>query len=406
MSGIRKPGEAGKNAVLKEDSSIRESATLQCKTSKPKAAAPKKQSVTKEKSNTVSEKADHNVSIRRKTRKERKNSRFSSAGLTAFIVVLVLVFIGIVAFSAYLSYTYLVDRYENPFSADEIMIDGLTKVDFKVEKGSTTAEIAENLHDKGLVQNKFIFKLLSKFNGYDSLYKSGVHYLCEGLTYDEIMVILSDEPVTVTVTFSEGFTTLQMAEKLDAAGVCKKDEFLATINTIDYSSYAFIPDTKGESEFIVDGFLFPDTYKFEIDSKPETVIYKMLNRFNDIFKPEYYDRLSRVGLTTSEAVTIASHVEKETKIASEREIIARVYFNLRNKNMINLATGPVCNPGEACLKAVITMNPHNYLYYALRNDGTYYHEFFENESDFNAFISSHNGGQVTDDHPQNNPEAH
>lgn len=348
--------------------------------------------------------------LKEKSYKNMKNSRFSRGGSAALFFLFAIVLAAVCIFSAFLSYTYLVDKYENPITADSIYIDEETMVEFKVEKGARTENIADALKELNLIKNKLVFKLLSKFNGYDNLYKSGVHYLCEGLTYDEIMVILSDEPITVTVMFPEGFTTVQIAERLEANGVVSKEEFLEAVDTIDLSSYSFLPQDKGDRDYRLDGFLFPDTYNFEIDSNPDTVIYKMLNRFSDKFKPEYYERAEKLGLTVEEVVTIASYVEKECKVSSEREIIARVYYNrlksdsfttLDSKATLQyvlkrntgetvdvitdelksiddkyntylyegLTPGPICSPSEASIAAVIEMNPHNYYYFTLELGG-------------------------------------
>lgn len=296
-------------------------------------------------------------------------------------------------------------------------INEYNRIEFRVNKGATTAQIADALKEMGLIKNTFTYKIMSRFNGFDGEYKSGIHYLRDGLSIDEIMVVLSQEPETVKITFPEGFTTLQIAERLEANDVCSKEEFLSRVNEIDYSSYTFMPTERGEMDYIVDGYLFPDTYLFEIHSSVETVVYKMLNRFNDVFKPEYYDRIQKMGLTVNDVVTIASFVEKEAKFASEREIIARVYYNRlvsedlklmqcdatvlyflkkggdysgvltpedrQIDNRYNtyiyegLTPGAICSPSEASIQAVITMNPHNYYYYTLKKDGGGLHVFSE-----------------------------
>lgn len=365
--------------------------------------------------------------LREQSYQNMKKSRFSRSGNAALFVVFFVILLSIAVFSAFLSYTYLVDRYENPITADSIVLDNETKVAFKIERGAQTEEIAEALKTQGLIRNKFIFRLLSKFNGYDGTYTSGVHYLSEGLTYDEVMVILSDEPETVTVTFPEGFTTIQIAERLESSGVVSKAAFLEAVNTIDLSSYSFVPQEKGNRDYRLDGFLFPDTYNFEIDSSCESVIYKMLNRFSDIFKPEYYERAERLGLSISDVVTIASLVEKEAKVSSEREIIARVYYNrLFSENLRlmqcdatvqylvrrntgetpatitsamlaiddpyntylyeGLTPGPICSPSSAAIRAVIEMNPHDYYYYVLKKDGNGAHVFSRTLEEHNAAV--------------------
>ncbi|MBO7659647.1 MAG: endolytic transglycosylase MltG [Clostridia bacterium] len=351
-----------------------------------------------------------------RTGRDRRKGRFSTHGRAALIFVFIILFIGVTVFAAMLSYTYLVDRYENPVYADEIDLDEETTVKFHIDKGSTTKDITAKLKENGLIKNEFLFKLLSKFNGYDGEYKSGTHYLSGGLTYDEIMVLLCADPETVNVTFPEGFTTVQIAERLEANRVCGKEEFLRALNNIDVSSYPFAPSDAGGRDYFLDGYLFPDTYKFETDSTPDTVIYKLLNRFNEIFIPEYYARTEKLGLTVDQLVIIASFVEKEAKVASDRPIIASVYYNrlfsedlklmqcestilyikrrtstdqilrvtaedLKTDDPYNtylyegLTPGPICSPSEDSIKAVIQMNPTDYYYYVLKNDGSGTHIF-------------------------------
>ncbi len=368
-----------------------------------------------------------NAAKKEKSYRNMKHSRFSRSGSVAVLFLFIIVLIAIGVFSSFLSYTYLVDKYENPITVESVYIEEDTRTAFKIEKGQRTDSIAEELKDMGLIKNKFLFKLLSKFNGYDSLYKSGVHYLCKGLTYDEIMVLLSAEPETVTVMFPEGFTTVQIAERLEANNVVSKAEFLDAVNNLDLSSYSFVPQEKGDKDYRLDGFLFPDTYKFEIDSNPDTIIYKMLNRFSDVFKPEYYERAEKMGLDVLDVITIASYVEDECRINSERETIARVYYNrlisdsftylecdatvkylvektegkaperitaemLEIDDKYNtykyggLTPGPICSPSEASIKAVIEMNPHDYYYYVLKKDGGGVHVFSKTLEEHKAAV--------------------
>ncbi len=387
----------------------------------------------KKKKQPVPRKRAKLVLEKEKTRKEKRDSRFSTHGRPVIFGIFFVLLIFVMVFSALLSYTYLVDRTENPLYADEIELDEETTVKFKIEKGMKTKQIVAKLEEMGLIKNSFMFSLLSKFNGYDSEYKSGVHYLSKGLTYDEIMTILSSDPLVTKVTLPEGFTTVQIAERLEANNVCKASEFLKAVNTVDVSSYSFLPKEKGDRDYILDGYLFPDTYEFEIDSSPDTVIYKLLNRFNNIFKTEYMVRAEeKLGLSVDQVVILASIVEKEALLDNEREIIAGVYYNrlrnveeygymqsdatviyaLRRHGVITqtvsaeeravddiyntylnpgLTPGPICNPSEASLKAVITMNRHDYYFYVLKNDGSGQHIFSRTLEEHNEAIKSMSG---------------
>ena len=112
--------------------------------------------------------------------KKMRNKRYKVPLMILFVFIL----IGVVILSSFLSYTYLVDKYENPVTIESIYLDEATSVKFRIDKGMTTKEIADNLFDMGLIDNKTMYRFLSKFNGFDGQYKVGTYTLCDGLTYD------------------------------------------------------------------------------------------------------------------------------------------------------------------------------------------------------------------------------
>ena len=116
--------------------------------------------------------------------KKMRNKRYKVPLMILFVFIL----IGVVILSSFLSYTYLVDKYENPVTIESIYLDEATSVKFRIDKGMTTKEIADNLFDMGLIDNKTMYRFLSKFNGFDGQYKVGTYTLCDGLTYDEALV--------------------------------------------------------------------------------------------------------------------------------------------------------------------------------------------------------------------------
>lgn len=342
--------------------------------------------------------------------KKRKNwhSRIKNTSSAPKILIAVILLISIVFLSSFVSYTYLVDKYNNPVSLDSIYIDPDTSVSFKIERGSSTADIASSLAEQDLIGSKALYRFLSKFNGYDGMYKAGTYTLCKGLSYEEIMVILSSNPESVKVTIPEGFTTLQIAERLKANNICSQEEFLNAVQSTDLSSYEFVK-THEKRDYRLDGYLYPDTYEFEIGSKPETVIYKMLNRFNEMYKPDYFNKASEIGLTQDEVVILASIVEKEAQLPSERAKIAGVFMNrlnsssltklqscatvkyvhkkIKNTTLTNvtkadtelvdsyntylydgLPPGPICSPSIASIEAVLNYEHHDYYYFVAELD--------------------------------------
>ena len=349
--------------------------------------------------------------------KRTGTSPIKNTGSTPKVLIIILLLIGIVFFSSFVSYTYLVDKYNNPINLDSIVIDTESAVSFKIEKGATTSDIAGSLKEQHLISNATIYRFLSKFNGYDGNYKAGTYTLCDGLNYEEIMVILTSNPESVKITIPEGFTTRQIANRLEANGVCTAADFLKAVENQDLSSYSFITNHKNR-DYRLDGYLFPDTYEFDIDASPDTIIYKMLNRFNEVYKPDYYTKAEEIGLTQDQVIILASLVEKEAKLSSERPMIAGVFMNrlhssyltkmqscatiryvyaklygetLENVTVENtsvedlyntyeyagLPPGPICNPGAEAIEAVLNYTHHNYYYFVARTDGSNAHIFSE-----------------------------
>ena len=349
--------------------------------------------------------------------KRSGSSRIRNTGSTPKVLIIILLLIGIVFFSSFVSYTYLVDKYNNPVTLESIVIDTESTVSFKIEKGAGTSDIAKSLKEQNLISNATIYRFLSKFNGYDGNYKAGTYTLCKGLNYEEIMVILTSNPESVKITIPEGFTTKQIANRLEANGVCTAADFLKAVESQDLSSYSFISNHENR-DYRLDGYLFPDTYEFDIDASPDTIIYKMLNRFNEIYKPDYYTKAEEIGLTQDEVIILASLVEKEAKLSAERPMIAGVFMNrlhsgdlkkmqscatiryayskvygttLENVTVENttiddlyntykyegLPPGPICNPGSDAIESVLNYTHHNYYYFVARTDNSNAHIFSE-----------------------------
>lgn len=426
--GIRKPGasrSAGNNSskIKTKPEKQREAKPEKVVVKEKKVPVKNSQIKTKRKSpkkNTFATKNPDYESGQPKIKRNFGDGRFSRKKKVPIVILSIIGLFAITVFTSFLSYTYLVDRYENPITEDSIVIAESERVNFKIKKGENSSDIAAKLEKADLISSEFMFKLLSSFNGYDSKYSAGTHYLKKGLTYDEIMVILSSEPETVKVTFPEGFSVVQIAERLESNEVVKKSDFLKAVNSIDVSSYSFISKTNNSRDYKLEGYLFPDTYEFDIDANADDVIYKMLNNFSAKYLPEYYTRAEELGLSVDEVVILASIVEKEAKLAKERSTIAGVYLNRlhsedykllqceatvvyvykKNHNgqqpekitaemlkvddpyntYINegLPVGPICNPSSSSIRSVLNYdNDHNYYFYVVSKDNPRAHVFSE-----------------------------
>jgi len=246
---------------------------------------------------------------------------------------------------------------------------------FEVKENESTFEIANNLKEKGFIRNPTVFAYLVKIKGV-SLYP-GLYYLRENMNLDEIVKPISTRDVQeYKITIPEGWRVTQI------------DEYLASKKI--FSSGEFAKAAEGK-----EGYLFPDTYRVPIDINPSELVKKMSDNFSE--------RTKDYKLSNSDII-IASIVEREAKKNEDRAKIAGVYLNRLNQNMylgadptIQYALGnwdplsladlkinslyntyinkglpptPICNPGLASIKSVLSPEKNGWFYFFNLKDGT------------------------------------
>lgn len=340
------------------------------------------------------------------------------------LIVLVLLFAFAVA-GVIFGYNYVISQEER-FDALQEQIDNGTLVIDKntegavvlvVEMGDSTGDIADKLLEMGLINNTFMFSLMSKINGFDGAYVAGTHYLIPGLSYDEIMYFLTLEPSQVTVTIPEGTTYVELKEILHEAGLNFDDaEFDECMNSPDlFVDYDFISaiEIDPDRDYILAGYLYPDTYKFDVNASPETIIRKFLNNMENKLYDEYYVRAEQIGMSMDEVITLASIIQQESGKVSDMMYISAVFHNrldsddesmnyLGSSATINylvelqggtpsllhteaetsidspyntythpgLPPGPICMPGLDAISAALYPEPNcGYMYFCATGDG-------------------------------------
>ena len=340
------------------------------------------------------------------------------------LIVLVLLFVFAVA-GVIFGYNYVISQEER-FDALQEQIDNGTLVIDKntegavvlvVEMGDSTGDIADKLLEMGLINNTFVFSLMSKVNGFDGAYVAGTHYLIPGLSYDEIMYFLTLEPSQVTVTIPEGTTYVELKAILHDAGLNFDDaEFDECMNSPDlFVDYDFISSIEidPDRDYILAGYLYPDTYKFDVNASPETIIRKFLNNMENKLYDEYYARAEQIGMSMDEVITLASIIQQESGKVSDMMYISAVFHNrldsddesmrfLGSSATINylvelqggtpsllhteaetsidspyntytnpgLPPGPICMPGLDAISAALYPEPNcGYMYFCATGDG-------------------------------------
>ncbi|MGN0242762.1 MAG: endolytic transglycosylase MltG [Lachnospiraceae bacterium] len=322
-------------------------------------------------------------------------------------MIVVLSFIGLMGILIWYSVHFAMELFDTTSTIGE-------EITITIPEGATASEIADILKDAGLIQFERAF--LMKLNGseHSGALQFGRFVLNKGMTLDDIIGSLVKDGgnrKSVQVTFPEGFSVEQMGMRLEKQGVCKAEAFYKAANQTNYD-YAFLKTIPANREvnYILQGYLYPDTYSFYVKEKARDVVKKMLSNFETRLPDNYQTLLEKQHITMYQAVTLASMVEKETRVASEKPTIAGVFYNRMKANMplqidatvvyavtngtyqldneegvvtyadleiesryntykyTGIPVGPICNPDVSSLVAVLKPEQHKYLYY--HTDGT------------------------------------
>lgn len=315
-------------------------------------------------------------------------------------------------------------------------------VQVEIPEGASVKEIAKILKEAGLIQypNAFIKRLQD--SEYRGKLHGGTYTLNTGMTTLQMMAAMSptyeeDQPIQQLVV-PEGFTVEMIAARCEDQGICSATEFLNACKSVTKSDFPYLEDIPSGANvnYKVQGFLFPATYDIYENTTAESLVTWMLQTFENYYTKDLQDRAAELGYSAFEVVTRASIIEREAKVDEERPIIAGVINNrlkadmplqmcptvlypltdgMYNQSQVlyedleldspyntyknsGLPVGPICNPGIACINAVLYPTEHNYLYYHVgdEEEGTHiFTETYEEHVD-TQIIGGPNGVQSED----------
>ena len=143
----------------------------------------------------------------------------------------------------------------------------------------------------------------------------------------------TEDPV-VRVTFPEGLTSVEIAEKLEANGVCPAADFMEEVKNFDAvkGSYACLASVKNADQraFALEGYVFPDTYDFYRGESAASALKRFLSNANRKLTDERAARAKELGYTMDEIVTLASIIQEEAGDPNEMPKVAAVMHNRLN----------------------------------------------------------------------------
>ena len=293
--------------------------------------------------------------------------------------------------------------------------------------------VATTLKEAGLIEYEWLFKFFCQISHADTKVTPGSYELKSTFDYRALVQNMqpgSGSAVTISVTIPEGYSLNQIFRKLEENDVCSYDDLVEAAANSNYK-YSFLEGIEAGDMTRLEGFLFPDTYEFYVGMQASSAINKFLERFNNVLTADMLKQASDRGLTIKQVITVASLIEKEAAVDTEkgideRALVASVIYNrldagmplgidasilylypdheggptaemLANDSPYNtrLHTGltptPIGNPGLAAIQAALNPETTSYYYYALDTE-TNTHRFFTNEYEFNNFVSTQNYG--------------
>ena len=282
----------------------------------------------------------------------------------------------------------------------------------------TTSAIIRQLQAAGVVRDEYVPLIYVKLlRNRDSL-KAGVYEFDRPLSpVDVIDKMIRGEVVFKSVTVREGLDRFTIAKLFAAEGLGNEKEW----NKLT-ADPELVRDIAPEADSL-EGYLFPDTYKFSPGTKPSVIIPQMVQNFRKNFGEEM--GYITTGLNVHQTVTLASIVETEARLPNERPVVASVYLNRIRRRMLlgadptviyaiklagrwdgnirkpdlqidspyntyrfpGLPPGPVANPGLASLRAAAAPATTGYLYFVARNDGS--HAFSTNIDEHNRNVNQY-----------------
>jgi UPF0755 protein len=274
-------------------------------------------------------------------------------------------------------------------------------VRLEVKQGTAQAAVLERLHREGLLPSPLAGRIYLLLQARGRTLHYGHYRLpANSRPIDALERILDGRVETLTVTIVEGFSADTVGERMEAAGIGTRSDWYALVNRTDWIRH-LAPDAPS-----LEGFLFPDTYRFAIGTSPQHAARHLVDRFIEVWQAES----SAVGTpwgSILEVVTLASLVEAETALPEERTRIAGVFLNRLRRGMLlqcdptvvfalkrrrewqgrllrehwqvddpyntyrypGLPPGPINSPGRAALAAALSPEQHRYLYFVAKPGG-------------------------------------
>lgn len=278
-----------------------------------------------------------------------------------------------------------------------------TATEIVIEPGSGLNRIARQLQREQVIQSALLFRIHARLAGFASQLKAGEYRFDQRVPAGDVLAkLVANDVIVRFVTIPEGLTSAQIRSIIEAAPGLS----------------GALPDAIGQ------GTLLPETYGYTRGETRAALFSRMNRQLTETIDDLWLDRAGNLPLDTREdAIILASIVEKETAVASERPRVAAVFVNRLKRGMrlqsdptvafgvdpsgplgrplrrsdlggetpyntykiSGLPPGPICHPGRDALAAVLNPAPTNDLYFVA--DGSGGHAFAETLAEHNRNVA-------------------
>jgi UPF0755 protein len=292
------------------------------------------------------------------------------------------------------------------------------KTRVEVRRGQRTATILKQMQKEGVLRDQWIPLVYMQLLRRNDSLKAGVYEFDKPLSAVEVVNKLVSGQVSLkSITIREGLDRFAIAKIFAAEGLGTEEQWEKVTSEAD-----LIRDIAPDAQSL-EGYLFPDTYKFDPGTSAATIVRAMVANFRKHWGGEL--ATITTGLDPHQTVTLASIVETEARLPQERPIVASVYMNRVRLRMLlgadptviyamklagrwngnirkadlqmespyntyktpGLPPGPIANPGLASLRAAAAPAKTPYLYFVARNDGS--HVFATNNAEHNRNVEKY-----------------
>jgi UPF0755 protein len=273
----------------------------------------------------------------------------------------------------------------------------------QITDGMSFKAIAATLQKEGIIRYRGYFEIIGRLEGISRKVRVGYYGFSTNMSLWEVLDALhKGKIIEYEVVIPEGYNLYQIGWTLSGTPlVSDPQEFIKLVKNKEYVH------SLGIDADSLEGYLYPDTYFFPKGIKLEDIPRKMVQRYNAAFVDSYRERAEELGFTEHEIITLASIVEKEAKVPSERKLIAAVYLNrlkrgmklqadptavygtkawvtkvtaqdLKRKSPYNtylhkgLPPGPISNPGVGSILATLYPDNDDYLFFVAQGDGSHF----------------------------------